>query len=1137
MDSGINNIELLSLKKILRKLLPAFISIALILYCYKILDLNSFIEFYKAMEIIPFFIIFLCLFINIIIVTFRLDRLLTHFGYPIDFLDTLKASVNGFFSSLFIFSFVGSIIGRQFFLQRKNVPLSACTLISTYERFIIFFVSLLLFLLGIASLLDSKVILNTLSIFPLWQIFCALILIFFTVSLFIRSPFEAALWRQIRSLQNIIRFGEISLLTIIAQTLILFAYLIAVLQVSPDASFLKVLAASAVVSFAASLPISINGWGVREIAASIAFQQVGLTGTEAIAISAFIGIASTAVVLIYSAAILRPASDKRNSIFEGTNYLNPSNSIFIENYTHKLSDKTLALILPSATTILVFFQVHAQIGSGVVTINIADAFAVLGIFLIPIMYFLSNSKVLILSGKVKIWIFSLTCLVIFGFLQGWINYGLHDWALQNRLIGWFVLLGYFCIGALLIDNWGMHGLRRMVELIVVSAAIITAFNLALLILERVFGLPVLFESNFEGFSANRNTFAFQLILALVCAFTYSDRRGSGWGAILWTMLTAVLLYGVWQTQSKAGILVTCGLTFASIIFGIGSRKRIIHAIVLALTAYLCIRFVGFILSDNPELAYQSRALAPNLEVVDSATYLERIESFYLAINLWFEHFFWGTGLGGFLNLSESSSFRDSPIIIHSTILWILVEFGLIGMLVTASLPIYGAILIVRRRVDLKSPSVRILLAASLCFFTFSLVHEISFQRLFWLMLGALIGATGLQTKRYLLSLCTKEVPPRPIVFHIINSLNRGGAESMLLALIKQQQTSYQPVVISLMQEGALSERVSAMGIPCHHLNFKRNYPDLLGMIELICLIRTHKPSIIQGWMYHGDLASLLALFFSGRRQSTKLIWGIRCSDMDLSKYRRALWWVIKTCVLFSKIPDAIIANSEAGARVHKQLGYHPERMDVIHNGIDTSIYYPRPEMREKMRLELGLPQDARVLFHVARVDPMKNHIGLLRAVSNIENIWLVMIGKGTQDLPPQERVIALGQRADVADLLQAGDGVISSSLYGEGFSNALAEGMACGLTPIATESGDSSIIVGETGWSIPTNDPAALKASILAFCTLPEQELRRKGNAAYLRIMENFGLPVMARAYSDLYGIKNQESQEISFTPITASET
>ena len=1137
MALGTKKIKLLNFPKNLRMIFPAIISITLIFYCYKILDFQSFISFYKEISFISFFSIISLLCINIIIVTFRLDRLLSHFGYPIDFIETLKASVNGFFSSLFIFSFVGSILGRQFFLHRKKVPLSACTLISTYERIIIFAVSSVLFALGAVSLLDSSVIFNTLNKFPLWQIFCALTLIIITVSFFTRSPFEAALWRKIRTLKNIVRIGEISLLSVIAQTLVLFAYLIAVLQVAPDASFLKVLAASAVVSFAASLPISINGWGVREIAASIAFQKVGLTGTEAIAISAFIGISSTAVILIFSAFLLRRVQDKERQFFEANKSLKSNNNSILTTAADDFSDRTLALILPSITTILVFFQIHAQIGSGLITINIADAFAILGLFLIPIIYLLSNSKFLTLSGNVKTWLIAMTSLLIFSFLHGWYNYGLHNWALQNRLIGWFVLLGYFCIGALLVEKWGTHGLRRMAELIVVSAAIITTFNLALVFIEWVLGIPVLFESNFEGFSANRNTFAFQLTLALVCAFTYSDRRGNDWAAVFWTILTAVLLYGVWQTQSKTGILVNFVLIATCLFFNIGSRKRIIHAIALAIAAYMSIRMIGLLLSPTAELAYQSRALAPNLETSSAATYIERLESFNLAIKIWSDNIIWGTGLGGFLNHVQSTDISKTPLVLHSTVLWILVEFGLFGLLVTASLPIYGIFLIVRRKVSLRAPSVRIMLGACLCLLAFGLVHEISFQRLFWLMLGALIGAASLQTRRYLLGQSEENSLQRPVIFHVINSLNRGGAESMLLALANHQKSVFRPVIISLMKEGALTERVRSMGVECHHLNFRRNHPDIFGMIKLIHLIRTLKPAVVQGWMYHGDLASFLALFFSGRRRCTKLIWGIRCSDMDLSQYRRALWWVIKTCVLLSRIPDFIIANSQAGARVHKNLGYRPERMGVIHNGIDTSVFYPRPELREKMRLELGLPQDARVLFHVARVDPMKNHAGLLQAVSEIQDVWLVMIGKGTQDLPPQERVIALGQRADVADLLQAGDGVISSSLYGEGFSNALSEGMACGLTPIATESGDSSIIVGETGWSIPTNYPAALKASIRAFCTLPEQELRRKGNAAYLRIMENFGLPVMARAYADLYGIKNQESQKISLTQITVSET
>ena len=189
MALGTKKIKLLNFPKNLRMIFPAIISITLIFYCYKILDFQSFISFYKEISFISFFSIISLLCINIIIVTFRLDRLLSHFGYPIDFIETLKASVNGFFSSLFIFSFVGSILGRQFFLHRKKVPLSACTLISTYERIIIFAVSSVLFALGAVSLLDSSVIFNTLNKFPLWQIFCALTLIIITVSFFTRSPF------------------------------------------------------------------------------------------------------------------------------------------------------------------------------------------------------------------------------------------------------------------------------------------------------------------------------------------------------------------------------------------------------------------------------------------------------------------------------------------------------------------------------------------------------------------------------------------------------------------------------------------------------------------------------------------------------------------------------------------------------------------------------------------------------------------------------------------------------------------------------------------------------------------------------------------------------------------------------------
>ena len=59
-----------------------------------------------------------------------------------------------------------------------------------------------------------------------------------------------------------------------------------------------------------------------------------------------------------------------------------------------------------------------------------------------------------------------------------------------------------------------------------------------------------------------------------------------------------------------------------------------------------------------------------------------------------------------------------------------------------------------------------------------------------------------------------------------------------------------------------------------------------GLWQLARLIAETKPEIVQGWMYHGDLAALIALALSGRRRHTRLVWSIRCSEVDFNCYGR-----------------------------------------------------------------------------------------------------------------------------------------------------------------------------------------------------------------------------------------------------------
>src|SRR5262249_35104087 len=159
--------------------------------------------------------------------------------------------------------------------------------------------------------------------------------------------------------------------------------------------------------------------------------------------------------------------------------------------------------------------------------------------------------------------------------------------------------------------------------------------------------------------------------------------------------------------------------------------------------------------------------------------------------------------------------------------------------------------------------------------------------------------------------------------------------------------------------------------------------------------------------------------------------------------------------------------SAAGMESHRALGYRPARSEIVPNGIEVERYKPDAAARANVRRELGIADNAMVLAHVARVDPMKDHAGFLRAMAQLPDVQALLVAAGTEELAATPSVHRLGRRADVPRLLAAADIVVSSSAFGEGFSNAIAEGMACGLPPVATDVGDARIIIGSTGLVVP----------------------------------------------------------------------
>lgn len=351
------------------------------------------------------------------------------------------------------------------------------------------------------------------------------------------------------------------------------------------------------------------------------------------------------------------------------------------------------------------------------------------------------------------------------------------------------------------------------------------------------------------------------------------------------------------------------------------------------------------------------------------------------------------------------------------------------------------------------------------------------------------------------------------VMHVISGLGVGGAERMLTeTAIGLQQRGIKQHIVSLRGRGQYADELEAAGLPVSAINVASVPQALSAAGPLLQVVRGLAPDVIQGWMYHGDLAATAIHMFARGRSRRRLFWNIRASKLEDNRYAI----LIRTCAWTSRRPDVIVANSETGARHHAELGYRARRMVVIPNGIDTEKFRPDPIARAQVRAELGLG-DSVVAIVVARVDPMKDHQAFLAAMAELPGVCALLIGAGTETLACPPNVRALGVQRNTELFYAAADLVIVSSAFGEGFPNALAEGMSAGLLPVTTDVGDAARIVGSTGQVVAPRMPQALAAAIRSAAELSADRRRSRGLEARARIVSSFGRARAIDAYVRLY--------------------
>lgn len=351
---------------------------------------------------------------------------------------------------------------------------------------------------------------------------------------------------------------------------------------------------------------------------------------------------------------------------------------------------------------------------------------------------------------------------------------------------------------------------------------------------------------------------------------------------------------------------------------------------------------------------------------------------------------------------------------------------------------------------------------------------------------------------------------------LTRSLTRGGAQTQVVTLARGlARRGHNVSIVVFYGGGALTSLANRDGVQIVNLHKSGRYSLLRPLRRLVEHLRKSQVDVVYSFLAMENLFGLTA----ARVVRKPIVWGVRGAAVNRSQYGLASWVLYELQFRLMPLANAVISNSRAAASEISPEG--AKAVHVVPNGIDTERFSPSREARTAWRSAREIPDDTQLIGIVARLDPMKDHSNFLKAgalvLERLQKGLLVIAGggprpyeeflrKSARQLGIADRVIWLGEVADPVNVYRAIDLLVSSSAYGEGFSNVIAEGMACGVAAVATDVGDARIVVGPHGLVVPPRSPDALAEAMIEILNTDNDSSR---NARRRWIIDRFGVESM----------------------------
>ncbi len=331
-------------------------------------------------------------------------------------------------------------------------------------------------------------------------------------------------------------------------------------------------------------------------------------------------------------------------------------------------------------------------------------------------------------------------------------------------------------------------------------------------------------------------------------------------------------------------------------------------------------------------------------------------------------------------------------------------------------------------------------------------------------------------------------------------------------------------VTSVCSDGPNIAELRAKGYIIEPICIARNFNVLRHFKTIICLTRYFKDNQFDIVHVHTPVAALIARI-AARLASVPLViytaHGFYFHD-EMSPIKR--WFFILLERWVGRFTDILFTQSQEDA-----LSAEKERLapnGVVHaigNGVDPEKFDPKSAAERSLTLKsLKIPENSFVIGVVARLVREKGICEFIDAaiqtIALNDNLYFIVVGSRLNSDRGQrvanviekaisahpERILFLGQRADIPDLISAMD-VFCLPSWREGMPRSIIEAMMLGKPIVATNIRGSreEVIDGETGFLLPIRNSNFLAKTFL-HCAANPKKLMKMGEEGRIKALRDF---------------------------------